>query len=359
MRLPADATPTPTGRRTVLDAMREGVRTLHPGYFALVMATGIVSVAMFGRVVPVLSTALMWVAAGAYATLVVLYVVRAAVFRTELGRDLADPARGFAVFTFVAATGVLGARLVLAGRPGAAAMLLGVGTVSWVVLGYVIPWAVFRAVARPVVTVANGTWFVWVVASQSVAVLAAAVEPTVTVGRRELALLAVCCWAVGVFLYVAVGGLVGARLLWYDVRPVDITPPYWVAMGAGAITVLAGARISQMAQAPALLPTRGLIAGVSVLFWAFATWLVPLLLAVGWWRHVTHRIPVRYEATWWSMVFPLGMYGVASQALGDSLGLPVVAVVGRAEAWVALGAWLLVGSAMTAHLVRALSRSSR
>ncbi|EFD53842.1 conserved hypothetical protein [Mycobacterium tuberculosis 02_1987] len=40
------------------------------------------------------------------------------------------------------------------------------------------------------------------------------------------------------FLYVAVGSLVVARLLLYPLRPADLTPPYWVAMGATAITVL-------------------------------------------------------------------------------------------------------------------------
>ncbi len=341
----------------MLPALREGVRTLHPGYFALVMATGIVSVAVSG--LARVSAALAWVAGAAYATLVALHLLRAVAFRRELARDLSHPARGFAMFTFVAATDVLGARLAAAGRPGVAGALLVVGTASWVVLGYVIPWATFRAAGRPAVAAANGTWFVWVVASQSVAVLAAAVEPTAERGRRELALLAVSCWAIGVFLYVAVAGLVAARLVWYEVRPADITPPYWVAMGAGAITVFAGAGVVQMEQAPALLATRGVIAAVSVLFWAFASWLLPLLLAVGWWRHVTHRVPLRYEATWWSMVFPLGMYAVASRTLGDALELPVVAAIGRAGTWVAAGAWLAVAATMAAHLVRTLSSPPR
>ena len=83
-------------------------------------------------------------------------------------------------------------------------------------------------------------------------------------------------------------------------------------MGATAITVVAGARIVQMADAPMVAATRGLIAGTAVLFWAFGTWLIPPPIAAGVWRHVVHRIPLRYEATAWSVVFPLGMYGVGS-----------------------------------------------
>ena len=77
-----------------------------------------------------------------------------------------------------------------------------------------------------------------------------------------------------------------------------------------AITVVAGARIVQMADAPMVTATRGLIAGASVVFWVFGTWLIPPLVAAGVWRHVVHRIPLRYEAPLWSVIFPLGMYGV-------------------------------------------------
>lgn len=66
---------------------------------------------------------------------------------------------------------------------------------------------------RPVIASANGTWFIWVVASQSIAVLAAALEPTVSTGRRELALLAVLSWSVGVFLYAAAGIFVAVRMM--------------------------------------------------------------------------------------------------------------------------------------------------
>lgn len=52
------------------------------------------------------------------------------------------------------------------------------------------------------------------------------------------------------------------------------TPAYWVAIGATAITVLAGARIVEMANAPMVAATRGLVAGTSVVFWAFGGWLI-------------------------------------------------------------------------------------
>ena len=335
--------------------VRDAVRTLHPGYFALVMATGIVSIGLRADRQDTMSVLLLWVAGLAYAVLVIAHAWRLVSFRSALAADLADPTRAFGLFTFVAGTDVLGARLAADGHHGAALGLLAVGWAAWIVLGYVVPWtAVLGRPVRPVLASANGSWFIWVVASQSVAVLAATLEPVLDHGRRELALLAVFSWSVGVFLYPAAAMLVVTRLLLYPLRPAELTPPYWVSMGATAITVVAGATIVEMADAPMVDATRGLIAGTSVLFWAFGTWLIPVLLAAGVWRHVIGRVPLRYEATLWSIVFPLGMYGVAGDSLGRADHLPIVHAIGAGEIWVALGAWTLTFAAMLRHLAHTL-----
>jgi len=348
---------------TVTDTVRPrsgagaAVSSLNPGYFALVMGTGIVSIGMNNHGQDVLSRLLLGLAAAGYLVLVVATGWRFVRFRSQLQADFTNPARAFGFFTFVAGSDVLGTRFALGGQRGLAIALLVIGWVSWVVLGYVVPWtAVLGQRARPVVAAANGSWFIWVVASQSVAVLSAALEPGSAGGRRELALLAVFSWSVGVFLYAAVGIFVGARLLLYPLEPEDLSPPYWVAMGATAITVLAGARIVEMADAPMVAATRGMLAGTSVVFWAFGSWLVPALVAAGWWRHGVHRIPLRYEAAWWSIVFPLGMYGVAGHYLGGADNLPLVHAIGENETWVALAAWAVVFAAMLVHLARTVIR---
>src|SRR5690606_20295195 len=142
--------------------------------------------------------------------------------------------------------------------------------------GYVIPWsAVLSRSERPVVALANGTWFIWVVASQSDAVAATTLENEYAGARQELAILAVLSWSVGVFLYAASAIIVSMRIMLYPLDPEDLDPPYWVSMGAVAITVVAGAQIADMESAPMVDATRALIAGLSVVFWAFATWLIP------------------------------------------------------------------------------------
>ena len=329
----------------------EAVRTLTPGYFALVMASGIISVGMRQHSHVMLSVVLLAVCATAFVVLLLLNLWRVLAFRDAVVSDFTDPARGFGFFTFIAGGNVLGVRLAMDGHHAPAAVLLGVGLMAWLLLGYVVPWtSVLGRADRPVLTKANGTWFIWVVAAQSVAASAATLQPALPEMRDALAVVAVLAWSVGLFLYPAVGIMVSARFLLYELRPSDLTPPYWVAMGASAITVLAGARIIEMVDTPMVEAVRGLVAGVSVSIWLFGSWLIPVLVAAGWWRHRTHRVPLRYEPSLWSMVFPLGMYAVAGTYLSQADGLPVVGAVGAVANWVAFAVWCLVLLAMLASL---------
>jgi len=47
------------------------------------------------------------------------------------------------------------------------------------------------------------------------------------------------------------------------------------------------------------------------------------------------------------MVFPIGMYGLASRELGAALRVPWLVTLGRDEAWLALAVWAAVALAMT------------
>jgi tellurite resistance protein TehA-like permease len=331
-----------------LQRMVEG---LTPGYFALVMATGIISLGLDLSGYRLLSTVLFAVCAVSYLLLVVLNAWRLVAFRSAVLDDFREARRAFGFFTFVAGTNVLGVRAGAEGWYGVTGGLLVVGGLTWLLLGYVVPWsAVLSREDRPVVAAANGTWFIWVVASQSVAIAAGTVEPVVSQGRNSLAVLAVLSWSVGVFLYAASAIFVSLRMMLYPLNPQDFDPPYWVSMGAVAITVVAGARIVDMESTPMVDATRGLIAGLSVVFWCFATWLIPVLVAAGWWRHVSRQVPLRYEATLWSIIFPLGMYAVAGITLGRADDLPLVENVGSSWLWVALGAWTVTFVAMVVNV---------
>lgn len=128
-----------------------------------------------------------------------------------------------------------------------------------------------------------------------------------------------------------------------DTAVADLPPgAFAFVMATGIVSV----GLDQVGLAPIVAATSRLIAGLVVLCWAWATWLVPVLFAVGVWRHVVHRIPLRYESTWWSIVLPLGVYAVAGMYLGRADSLPVVERIGAAWLWVAVTAWVIAAAAM-------------
>ncbi len=330
--------------------LRAGIRDLNPGYFALVMATGIVSQAMRLAGAASLSGFLLGAGIVAYLLLVVAYGWRMAGYRSEFLADAADPRRAFAFFTFVAASDVLAARLAGDRHTAAAAVLLAAGGAGWLLLSYSLPLLLAgRPALTPALSGANGTWFIWVVGTQSIAVAAASLRKPLPEG---LAAAATCCWAVGVVLYLVIAVMVAIALMQYPVRPAELTPPYWVFMGATAISVLAGALILRLPPAPLGTAVHGVVTGMSVVLWAFGTWLIPLLLVLGAWRHLLRRFPLSYEPGMWSIVFPVGMYGVASRELGTVLSVSWLVTLGRYEAWLALAVWAVVAVAMAAALLR-------
>ena len=75
------------------------------------MATGIVSIAMANHHAYPISVTLLWITGLTYAVLVLGYGWRLVAYPSAVRADLADPARAFGFFTFVAATDVFGTRL--------------------------------------------------------------------------------------------------------------------------------------------------------------------------------------------------------------------------------------------------------
>ena len=99
--------------------------------------------------------------------------------------------------------------------------------------------------------------------------------------------------------------------------------------------------------------TSGFVEGFTFALWAFGTWWIPLLVVLGCWRHFRHHWPLTYEPALWSVVFPLGMYSVATLAFGQAAHLDFMAPLSRFMLWVALAAWAAVSVALAARVLGA------
>ena len=92
---------------------RDELKTLHPAYFAMVMATGIVSIAAHLHGVAVLATVLVWLNALFLAALVAATLARILRYPRAFAADIQSHSRGVGFFTTVAGTAVFGIQLLL------------------------------------------------------------------------------------------------------------------------------------------------------------------------------------------------------------------------------------------------------
>jgi tellurite resistance protein TehA-like permease len=99
--------------------------------------------------------------------------------------------------------------------------------------------------------------------------------------------------------------------------------------------------------------------GYRLVFWSFGTWLIPLLVLLGFWRHVLRQWPLRYEAALWTVVFPIGMYAVASLSFGKAARLGIMEPLSHGVRWVAAAVWLLVAAAGLGQLARGWAATRR
>ena len=328
---------------------------LFPGYFALVMATGIISIAAFQLSMRPVAWVLLAINLVAYAVLWLLLIIRLVAFFPRVKTDISDHARGPGFFTVVAGTCVLGSQLIiLLEYYRVAAVIWLVGLVLWALIMYTFFTAVTVREDKPQLeTGISGTWLLAAVATQSISVLGTLLADHFAAYRETLLFFTLCMFLLGCMLYLLLITLIFYRFTFVKLTIVTLTPPYWINMGAVAITTLAGARLIMAAPMWSFLAEISpFLKGFILFFWTAGTWWIPLLVTLGVWRHLRRHFPLAYDPLYWGMVFPLGMYTVCTLQLSKAIGFEPLQIIPRYFVFVALSAWLATSAGLLWNFVR-------
>ncbi|KKO18975.1 MAG: tellurite resistance/C4-dicarboxylate transporter family protein [Candidatus Brocadia sp.] len=336
--------------------IKNTIKTFHPAYFAMVMSTGIISIASHLLGFTAISRGLFYLNIIAYIIILSLQILRVKMYWNNLYADLSNPTISLVFFTTVAATNVLGSQFVtIVNYPEVAKAFWYFGILLWSMVSLATFSILFIKCEQKIELVLHGGWLTATVGTQSVAVFGAILAPKFGAGAGFVMFSSFVWWMIGSFLYVVLITLIMFRLVFFKISPDALVPPYWINMGALAITTLAGSAIC--INIPKVkghyADLLGFTKGITLFFWSFGTWWIPFLIIVGIWKYLFHKTQFKYNPLYWAMVFPLGMYTASTMRLSQAIRIPFIAHISKYFIYAAYIAWIFIFIQMIISIIKA------
>lgn len=363
--------------------IQNSIRNLYPANFAIVMATGIVSIAFEMMDFPSVARLLFALNLLLYLTLCAILAARVVFFLPNLVADLKTLQRAFLFLTFVVGTNIVGTQLIFfCQSTGLAILLWFVAVIGWFVCIYFLLLDFLAIQAKPsIFEIINGTTLLIVVSTVSISILG--IHLLNVTGRHAdyhyFVLMGL--WAFGFFLYLIIIAPLIYRLFFVRFELKDWCAPYWICMGAAAIITLGGSGfVTRMPELPAWEGIREAILCMTVFIWAAGTLWIPYLLAMDarkfmrmdiatsaplwikifpWSRLAFGRQHHTYETSSWSRVFPIGMYMASTLLLASATDFVSLAIISQFWGWFALLMWSLTFIGMLRSIIFAFSHSEK
>lgn len=335
------------------------VRQFTPNWFAMTMGTGVLAQVL--AKLPLEFPGRLLLAEGLWGFTLLLFVLFSLLFvaRLTLFRDTLWPMLDHPVQSMFLGAIPMGLVQVICGLllfaepvPGGAVVQLAhwlwwldVSLALGVALG--VPYLMFTRQQHALEKL-TGVWLLPIVAPEVAASGAAALAPYLGAAQAQLVLsLGYVLWGLSLSLAFALIALVLLRLALHKLPDMDFAATSWLPLGPLATGCLALIGLGQAAPqawqgtalqgAAQLAEQLGLIGGLA-LWGAGLWWLVAASLFT--WHYLRRELP--FNLGWWGFTFPLGVFTLATFALGRMTGLDLFVWLGVLLVLKLAVIWLLV-----------------
>ncbi len=341
-------------------SLKEMIQSFAPGWYAAVMGTGVIAIALtpFRPVLtPAASLQVFFLALAviAFVILLIPWTARWVLFPSAALQDLAHPVSAAFFPTMPISILILGIALEKTSLPFLPEttlwpVLLGLwltGSAGILAFALIIIRNFFQ---QPEVRPETATlgWLIPAVSALLVPVLgfSLASHYAGTAWGGLILVLSLAFTGAGSLLFLLVMALVFSRYIFHAPPPAHLEPPLAIGMAPTSLLTIILIRLTKPAQAvfgfsPQTAESLSVISLISaVALWGFAFfWLLLSLLVLLGQRRST-ALP--FALSWWAFVFPTGAFSVASGVLYQALEYPLFLWVGLAALTGLILLWLII-----------------
>ncbi len=339
------------------------IKNFHTASFALVMATGILSIAFEAMAFSGIARALFALNLVFYLVLSVFLLTRLVFFLPDLMADLRIFRRALLALTFVVGTNTIGMQLILFHQAVTLAIFLWfTALIGWLICGYFILSNFIAIRKKSLCEIVSGAILLITVSTTSIALLGITLLNAMDWSDDLAYLAAGGFWFLGFVAYFILIALLIYRLFFRPSDPVNWDAPYWICMGAAAILTLTGAEfMMHMHLPPVWHDLREIVLWMTVCVWIIGTAWIPYLLfrdiqkftradisaaplrikIFPWLKLASGKASHAYDPSLWSRVFPMGMYTASLLSLMNATGYEFLAMIAQYWGWFALLVWFL------------------
>ena len=242
---------------------------------------------------------------------------------------------------------IVNGTLVFGHNPELALRLWEIDVVLSVLIGLGVPFAMVVS-QKHALEAMTGVWLLPIVACEVAAASGALLAPHLPAHVAvNLVLAGYVLWALSVPLAMGIITILFLRLVLHSLPPAEMAVSSWLALGplgTGALGLLLLGHAAPAAFVGSKLAFIGSVAqGIGVIgglvVWAYGAWWLALAVAMVLAQR-PHKLP--FNMGWWGFTFPLGVFILATNALGAQTGLAAFTIAGHTMTGVFVALWGLV-----------------